>query len=240
MVWPDPGMCIARVRDWQSPGLRKGRGLMSETTMKGIIGRKVGMTQVFDETGAVIPVTVIEAGPCYVTQIKTEETDGYTAIQLGFEDVEPRKLNLPQRGHLQRVGRNLRTLREFRISDPSEYEVGQRIRADVFRPGQRVDVIGTSKGRGFAGVIKRHGFHRQAKTHGQTDRTRAPGAIGACTWPGRVWKGKKMPGHMGNVRKTVQNLVVVETDPERNLILVMGGVPGPRGGLVLVQEGRKQ
>jgi len=208
--------------------------------MKGIIGRKVGMTQVFDETGAVIPVTVIEAGPCYVTQVKTPDADGYSAVQLGFEEVEFRKLNLPERGHLKRVNRNLRVLREFRVSNPSEYEVGQCIQADIFAPGQRVDVIGTTKGRGFAGVIKRHGFHRQQKTHGQTDRTRAPGAIGACTWPGRVFKGKKMPGHMGNARKTAQSLLVVDADPERNLLLVMGGVPGSRGGLLLVQERRKQ
>lgn len=198
------------------------------------------MTQVFDQTGAVIPVTVIEAGPCYVTQVKSAATDGYTAIQLGFEEVESHKLNLPQRGHLKRGGKNLRILREFRVTDSSEYEVGQCIKADVFAAGSHVDVIGTSKGRGFAGVIKRHGFHRQMKTHGQTDRTRAPGAIGACTYPGRVFKGKKMPGHMGNVRKTVSNLAVVVADPERNLLLISGGVPGPNGGLVLVQEGRKQ
>ena len=227
--------------------------------MKGIIGKKVGMTQVFDETGQVIPVTVIEAGPCYVTQVKTEDADGYSAVQLGFEQVEQRKLSLPQRGHLRALAsasglgsatgasptgaspaRNLRVLREFRIPDVSEYQVGQMIQADIFNPGQRVDVVGTTKGRGFAGVIKRYGFHRQPKTHGMTDRVRAPGAIGACTWPGRVWKGKKMPGHMGNVRKTAQNLMVVLADPERNLLLVMGSVPGPNGGLVLVQEGRKQ
>jgi large subunit ribosomal protein L3 len=221
--------------------------------MKGIIGKKIGMTQVFDETGQVTPVTVIEAGPCYVTQVKTEPVDGYSAVQLGFEQVEAHRLNLPQRGHLraaasashQSVGEeasafNLRILREFRVSDPSGYEVGQKIEADIFAPGQRVDVIGTTKGRGFAGVIKRYGFHRQPKTHGQTDRVRAPGAIGACTWPGRVWKGKKMPGHMGHARKTAQNLLVVLADPERNLLLIRGGVPGPNGGLVLVQEGRKQ
>jgi large subunit ribosomal protein L3 len=208
--------------------------------MKGIIGRKVGMTQVFDETGAAVPVTVIEAGPCYVTQVKTAETDGYDAVQLGFDSVEQRKLNLPQRGHLRKVDKNLRVLREFRVTDPTEYSVGDVVQADVFGKGQRVDVVGTSKGRGFAGVIKRYGFHRQPKTHGMTDRVRAPGAIGACTWPGRVWKGKKMPGHMGNVRKTVQNLLVVDADPERNLLLVRGGVPGPNGALVLVQENRKQ
>ena len=213
--------------------------------MKGIIGKKIGMTQIFDETGQAISVTVIEAGPCYATQVKTEDADGYSAVQLGFEQVEQRKLSLPQRGHLRAlasagVDRNLRVLREFRVSDGSDYQVGQMIQADIFGPGQRVDVVGTTKGRGFAGVIKRYGFHRQPKTHGQTDRVRAPGAIGACTWPGRVWKGKKMPGHMGNVRKTAQNLLVILADPERNLLLVRGSVPGPNGGLVLVQEGRKQ
>jgi large subunit ribosomal protein L3 len=217
--------------------------------MRGIIGKKIGMTQVFDETGEVTPVTVIEAGPCYVTQVKTEQVDGYSAIQLGYEPVEPHKLSLPERGHLRAAASaagaataalNLRVLREFRVSDSSGYEVGQKVEADIFAPGQRVDVIGTTKGRGFAGVIKRYGFHRQPKTHGQTDRVRAPGAIGACTWPGRVWKGKKMPGHMGHARKTAQNLLVVLADPERNLLLVRGGVPGPNGGLVLVQEGRKQ
>lgn len=131
-------------------------------------------------------------------------------------------------------------LREFRVRDAAEYEVGQCIRADIFEPGQHVDIVGKTKGRGFAGAIKRHGFHRQSQTHGQTDRVRATGAIGACTWPGRVWKGKKMPGHMGNVRKTSQNVEVILADPERNLILIMGSVPGPNGGLVMVQEGRKQ
>lgn len=208
--------------------------------MRGIIGKKLGMTQVFDDTGAVLPVTVIEVGPCWVTQVKTPETDGYSAVQLGFEEVEPRKLNLPERGHLQPVGRNLRVLREFRITDPSEYEVGQVIKADIFASGQHVDVVGKTKGRGFAGAIKRHGFSRQAQTHGQTDRVRAPGAIGACTWPGRVWKGKKMPGRMGGVRKTSQNVEVILADAERNLLLVMGSVPGPNGGLVLVQEARKR
>jgi large subunit ribosomal protein L3 len=208
--------------------------------MKGIIGRKVGMTQVFGPTGQALPVTVIEAGPCYVTQVKTPDTDGYAAVQLGFDEVESRKLNLPQRGHLKRVGRNLRVLREFRVRDVSEYEVGQCIKADIFRAGQHVDVIGKSKGRGFAGAIKRHNFSQQAKSHGQTDRVRAPGAIGACSWPGRVWKGKKMPGHMGNVRRTSQNVEIILADPERNLLLVMGSVPGPNGALVLVREGRKQ
>ena len=208
--------------------------------MKGIIGRKVGMTQVFGVTGQALPVTVIEAGPCYVTQVKHRDTEGYEAVQLGFDEVESRKLNLPQRGHLKPVGRDLRVLREFRINESEAYEVGQCIKADVFQRGQRVDIVGTTKGRGFAGAIKRHGFRRQPKTHGQTDRTRAPGAIGACTWPGRVWKGKKMPGRMGDVRNTSQNVEVILADPERNLILIMGSVPGPNGGIVLVQEARKR
>ena len=198
------------------------------------------MTRIFVEDGSAVPVTVIEAGPCYVTQVKTDDTDGYCAIQLGFDEVEARRLNLPQRGHLKPVGRNLRVLREFRMNDVSEYEVGQPVKADAFRAGQRVDIIGTTKGRGFAGAIKRHRFHRQPKTHGQTDRVRAPGAIGACTWPGRVWKGKKMPGHMGNSRSTSQNIEVVLADAERNLLLVMGSVPGPNGAIVLVQDARKQ
>ena len=208
--------------------------------MKGIIGRKVGMTQVFGPTGQALPVTVIEAGPCYVTQVKHSATDGYEAVQLGFDEVESRKLNLPQRGHLKSVGRDLRVLREFRINDPEEFEVGQCIKADIFQSGQRVDIVGTTKGRGFAGAIKRHGFRRQPKTHGQTDRVRAPGAIGACPWPGRVWKGKKMPGRMGNARNTSQNVEIVLADPERNLLLVMGSVPGPNGGIVLVHEARKR
>jgi large subunit ribosomal protein L3 len=224
MMQPDVG--------WQS--------LSPKNAMKGIIGRKLGMTQVFGQTGEVLPVTVIEVGPCYVTQIKTDDNDGYCAIQLGFDEVETRRLNLPQRGHLKPVGRNLRVLREFRMNDVSEYELGQPVKADIFRAGQRVDIIGKTKGRGFAGTIKRHRFHRQPKTHGQTDRVRAPGAIGACTWPGRVWKGKKMAGHMGNSRSTSQNIVVVLADAERNLLLVMGSVPGPNGGIVLVQEARKQ
>ena len=208
--------------------------------MKGIIGRKIGMAQIFDEQGTAIPVTIVEAGPCFVTQIKTGEKDGYSAIQLGYEEIPSRKLNLPQRGHLRAAEKDLRILREFRASDVSDFEIGQCIKVDVFAPGERVDVIGTSKGRGFSGVIKRHGFHRQPVTHGQTDRTRAPGSIGACAYPGHVIKGKKMPGQYGNVRITSQNLLVMIADPERNLLAVRGSVPGPNGGLVLVRERRKQ
>ncbi|MBN1933258.1 MAG: 50S ribosomal protein L3 [Anaerolineae bacterium] len=208
--------------------------------MKGLIGKKVGMTHIFDERGAAIPVTVIEAGPCYVTQIKTKEKDGYSAVQLGYQEVDARKLNLPERGHLKAASKNLRVLREFRTLRTENLELGQCLKVDVFAAGDWVDIIGTSKGRGFAGVIKRHGFSRQPTTHGMTDRTRTTGSIGACTYPGHVIKGKKMPGHMGSVRVTSQNVRVVIADAERNLLAVLGSVPGPNGGLVLIQEGRKQ
>ncbi|MGQ9456885.1 MAG: 50S ribosomal protein L3 [Anaerolineae bacterium] len=209
--------------------------------MKGIIGRKMGMTQIFDEMGEVIPVTVIQAGPCYVTQVKTEETDGYNAVQLGFEEVPPRKLNLPLVGHLKRAGvPALRYLREFRTKDAAQYRPGQKVTVEVFSPGDHVDVVGTSKGRGFAGGVKRHGFGGGPKTHGQSDRHRAPGSVSSGTTPGRVWKGKRMAGHMGNRRVTAQNLTIVRVDVGRNLLVVRGPVPGPRNGLVVVKEARKQ
>ncbi len=208
--------------------------------MKGIIGRKVGMTQIFDEKGNVIPVTVIEAGPCWVTQVRTAERDGYVAIQLGFGETKPKRLTQGQMGHLRRNNlAPLRYLREFRIKHGDvDVQEGQEIKADVFTPGERVDVIGTSKGRGFAGTIKRHGFHRQPKTHGQSDRERAPGSIGAGTNPGRVIKGLKMSGRMGNERVTTENLEVVRVDPERNLIAVRGSIPGVKGGIVLIKPAR--
>jgi len=199
------------------------------------------MTQLFDEKGEVIPVTVIEAGPCYVAQIKTEESDGYRAIQLGFEETKPKRLTRGQQGHLK--GNNLpllRYLREIRVKDETPYQVGQRITVDIFQAGERVDIVGKSKGRGFAGVIKRHGFRRQPRTHGQSDRERAPGSIGATTGTARVFKGKRMAGRMGNARVTSQNLLVALVDPERNLLAVRGSVPGPKGGLVLVKPARKQ
>ena len=209
--------------------------------MNGIIGKKVGMTQIFDERGEVIPVTVIEAGPCFVVQKKTIERDGYEAIQLGFEEVKPKRLTGGQRGHLRKSNLPpLRYLREIRASDLEEYEEGQKITVSVFDVGDRVDVVGTSKGRGFAGAIKRHGFKRQPKTHGQSDRERAPGSAGSTTTPGRVYKGKRMPGHMGNARVTVQNLQIVLVDPERNLLAVKGAVPGARNGLLIIKEARKQ
>ncbi len=215
--------------------------------MKGIIGRKVGMTQIFDEQGRAIPVTVIEAGPCYVTQIRTQEKDGYTAVQLGFDEVPARKngqsrLNKPKRGHLRRNGLNLpdlRVLREFRVKDIDVKE-GDKIRADVFQEGDRVDVVGTSKGRGFAGTVKRHGFNRQPKTHGQSDRERAPGSIGATSTPGRVMKGMRMAGRMGGERVTIQNLEVIAVDAEKNLLAVRGSVPGAKGGILLIKPARKR
>ncbi|MCR4405464.1 MAG: 50S ribosomal protein L3 [Anaerolineae bacterium] len=209
--------------------------------MKGILGKKVGMTQIFDERGDVIPVTVIEAGPCFVVQKRTKERDGYRGIQLGFEEVKPKRLNKGQLGHLRKNNMPpLRYLREIRISEKDEYEEGQKITVGIFTVGERVDVVGVSKGRGFAGTVKRHGFNRQPKTHGQSDRERAPGSIGSTTTPGRVYKGKRMAGHMGNARVTAQNLQVVMVDPERNLLAVKGAVPGARGGLVIIKEARKQ
>ncbi|QPC85176.1 50S ribosomal protein L3 [Phototrophicus methaneseepsis] len=207
--------------------------------MKGMIGRKVGMTQVFDEQGNVIPVTVIEAGPCYVTQIRDAERDGYAAIQLGFEETKPQRLTKGQIGHLQKNNLPaLRILREFRVrnGDATELAEGVEIKVDVFSEGDVVDVIGTSKGRGFAGTIKRHGFARGPKTHGQSDRMRSPGSIGMCAAPGRTLKGQRMAGRMGNDRVTVQNLKVVRIDSEKNLLAVRGSVPGARGGIVIIKS----
>lgn len=204
--------------------------------IKGMIGRKVGMTQVFDANGNVIPVTVIEAGPCYVTQIRTAESNGYTAVQLGFSETKPKRLTKGQLGHLKRNNLPaLRYLREFRINGDIDVEEGQEIKVDVFNAGERVDVIGTSKGRGFAGTIKRHNFRRQNKTHGQSDRERAPGSAGATTTPGRTLPGQRMAGRMGNDRVTAQNLEVVVIDAERNLIAVRGSVPGAKGGIVMIK-----
>lgn len=205
--------------------------------MKGILGKKAGMTRVFDDSGEVTPVTIIEAGPCYVTQIKTEKKDGYQAIQLGFG--EAKRLNKPQRGHLPKGVPDVRYLQEIRVDDVSAYEIGQKIDAGIFSPGEMVDVTGTSKGKGFAGVMKRHGFGGGPTTHGQSDRARAPGSIGSTSTPGRVFKGKRMPGRMGNRRCTVQNLEVVLVDPERNLLAVKGAVPGSKGELVTIKTAVK-
>lgn len=208
--------------------------------MKSIIGKKVGMTQIFDESGNVTPVTVIEAGPCFVTQVRTADRDGYMAIQLGFDECKPNRLTQGQLGHLRRNDLPpLRYLREFRVKDNNvDVEEGQEIKVDVFELGERVDVIGTSKGRGFAGTIKRHGFHRGPKTHGQSDRERAPGSVGMCASPGRTLPGKRMSGRMGNDRTTMENLEVMVVDVERNLLAVRGSVPGAKNGIVMIKPAR--
>lgn len=208
---------------------------------KGLIGKKIGMTQIFDESGLAIPVTLIEAGPCYVTQIRRPEKDGYSAVQLGFEEVKPKRLTGGRLGHLKRNSLPpLRYLREFRVKDPSVEEGATINVADAFEVGERVDVVGTSKGKGFQGAVKRHGFAGGPRTHGQSDRLRAPGSRGSTTTPGRVFKGARGPGHMGFDRVTVQNLDVVLVDAERNLLGVRGAVPGPRGGLLVIREARKR
>jgi large subunit ribosomal protein L3 len=205
--------------------------------MKGIVGRKVGMTQIFDDAGEVSPVTIIEAGPCYVTQIKTKPKDGYEAIQLGFG--EAKRLNKPLRGHLPRGVPDVRYLREIKVDDISAFEIGQKIDAGIFSIGELVDVTGISKGKGFAGAMKRHGFGGGPATHGQSDRARAPGSIGSTSTPGRVFKGMRMAGHMGSQRTTVQNVKVVLVDPERNLLAVKGAVPGAKRGLVTIRSAVK-
>ncbi len=208
--------------------------------MAEILGKKVGMTQIVDEKGIIIPVTVIEAGPCYVTQKKTVENDGYSAIQLGFGDLRQKSLNKPKAGHLKKSGTPaVKYLREFRVANSDDYQEGQKIDASIFAAGDMVDVIGTSKGKGFAGGVKRHGFSGGPKTHGQSDRWRAPGSVGAGTTPGRVWKGTKMAGRMGNDRVTVQNLKVALVDVEKNVIAVRGAVPGAKNGLVIVRKAVK-
>jgi large subunit ribosomal protein L3 len=211
-----------------------------EEQVKGILGRKIGMTQLFDDSGAVVPVTVIEAGPCYVTQVKAENTDGYNAIQFGFEEVPERKLTKGQLGHLSRANvPKLRFVRELRLASEAGHTLGDVIKADVFAEGEMVDVTGTSKGKGFAGAVKRHGFRGGPKTHGQSDRHRAPGSRGAGTTPGHTFPGAKGPGQMGNKRVTVLNLKVALVDAERNLIAVQGAVPGPNKGLVFVRTAVK-
>ncbi len=200
------------------------------------------MTQIFTDEGVMVPVTVLEVGPCYVTQIKTPETDGYAAVQLGFGEVKEKRLTQGVRGHLKRANvPPLRTLREFRVQpeELAEFKLGQKVLVDLFNEGDLVDVTGTSKGKGFQGGVKRHNFNRQPKTHGQSDRERAPGSAGAGSTPGRVYKGKRMPGHMGHERVTVQNLKVMRVDPERNLLAVRGAVPGPKNGLVTISLARK-
>ena len=203
--------------------------------IQGIIGEKIGMSQVFREDGRVVPVTVILAGPCTITQIKTKERDGYEAVQVGHTQVK--RLNKPLRGHLGRNG-PFRHLKELPVDGLEGLQVGQQIRVDLFKTGNKVDVIGTSKGRGFQGTMKRHGFHGGPRTHGQSDRARAPGSIGAGTDPARVLKGKKMAGHMGNTRVTVKNLEVVQVDVDRNVLLLKGGVPGAPSSLLMIRKVR--
>lgn len=205
---------------------------------KAIIGKKVGMTQLFDESGRVIPVTVIQAGPCTVTQVRTEERDGYKAVQLGYEDIAERKLSKGERGHLEKAGVGLKKfLKEFALE--GEYSTGDVIKADVFAAGDRVDITGVSKGKGYAGVIKRHGFHRTAVSHGGGPVHRHQGSMGSATDSSRVFPGKKMAGHMGSEQVTVLNLDVVKADAELGVIAVRGAVPGPRGGLVYLRNSVK-
>ena len=208
--------------------------------LKGLIGKKVGMTQIFDSTGAALPVTLIEAGPCYVTQVRLPETDGYSAVQLGFKEVKPKRLAGGQLGHLKRNNLPpLRFLREFRVKNP-ELKEGDKVTVELFKVGEHVDVVGTSKGKGFAGVVKRYHFAGGPKTHGASDRLRAPGSNGMTTTPGRVFKGSRRPGHMGSERVTASNLKIVLVDVERNLLGVHGAVPGAKDGVVLINEARKQ
>jgi large subunit ribosomal protein L3 len=208
--------------------------------LKGLIGKKIGMTQIFDSDGVAIPVTVIEAGPCYVTQVRTPENDGYSAVQLGFVEAKPKRLTGGQLGHLKRNNlQPLRVLREFRVKTPDVQE-GDQVTVGSFATGEKVDVVGTSKGKGFQGGVKRYHFKGGPKTHGQSDRHRAPGSRGSGTTPGRVYKGARGAGHMGNDRVTASGLKVVLVDAERNLIGVRGSVPGAKGGVVLIKEARKQ
>lgn len=206
---------------------------------KGILGKKVGMAQIFTGEGRAIPVTVIEAGPCIVVQKKTPEKDGYSAIQIGFGEKRERLFTKPAKGHFSKSGvRPLRFLRELRVEDPEAYQVGQEIKADVFNPGEKVDVSGISKGKGFAGGIKRHGFHRGPMAHGSKYHRR-PGSLGA-KGPAKVFKGRKLPGHLGAGRVTVQNLEVIKVDAGRNMLAIKGAVPGPRGALVMVKPSVKK
>ena len=206
--------------------------------MKGILGRKVGMTQVFTEQGEVIPVTVVEAGPVVVTQVKTIENDGYNAVQVGFVDAKEKSLNKPQKGHLAAANTLKKHLKEFRVESVDAYTVGQELKADVFAAGEMIDVTGISKGKGFQGPIKRHGQSRGPESHGSRYHRR-PGSMGACSFPGRVFKNKKLAGHMGSVKVTVQNLEVVRVDADKNFILVKGAIPGAKGSIVTIKEAVK-
>ena len=207
---------------------------------KGLIGKKIGMTQIFDEAGKVVPVTVIEAGPCVVTQLKTAENDGYEAVQLGYGDTSPKHVNKPMTGHFKKNDLPFkRTLKEFRLDDISNVNVGDIVKADVFAVGDIIDVSGVSKGKGFQGAIKRHNQHRLKETHGSGPVVRQAGSMGACSSPSRIFKGKGMAGHMGAENVTVQNLVIVKIDAENNLIAVKGAIPGAKGGIIVLTDSVK-
>lgn len=207
---------------------------------KGIIGKKLGMTQLFDENGKVVPVTVIEAGPCTVVQKKTVESDGYQAVQLGFGEVSAKRVNKPAKGHFAKADvAPKKTLREFRLADISAMNVGDILKADVFAAGDHIDVVGVSKGKGYAGTIKRWNGHRMRESHGTGPVARHAGSMGACSTPSRVFKGKKLPGHLGAERVTIQNLTVVKVDAENNLIAIKGAVPGPKGAVVCISDSVK-
>jgi large subunit ribosomal protein L3 len=211
-----------------------------EKQVTAILGTKLGMTQVFDENNRVVPVTVVQAGPCVVTQVRTKENDGYSAVQLAFGAVDPRRVNKPETGHFAKAGVTPRRhLVELRTSDAGEYQLGQEVTASVFETGAVVDVVGTSKGKGTAGVMKRHGFSGLGASHGVQRKHRSPGSIGGCATPGRVFKGLKMAGRMGHVRVTTQNLTLHRVDAESGLLLIKGAVPGPKGGLLLVKTAAK-
>ena len=208
--------------------------------IKGILGEKLGMTQVWDENNRVVPVTVVKAGPNVVTQIRTNDRDGYESVQLAFGEIDPRKVNKPLQGHFTKAGVTPRRhLVELRTVDAAEYTLGQEITAEVFEAGVRVDVTGTSKGKGTAGVMKRHGFKGLGASHGTQRKHRSPGSIGGCATPGRVFKGLRMAGRMGGVRQTTQNLTIHAVDAEKGLLLIKGAVPGPRGGIVLIRTAAK-
>ena len=209
-------------------------------TVKGVLGEKLGMTQVWDEENRLVPVTVIQAGPCVVTQVRNAETDGYDAVQIAYGAIDPRKVNQPQSGHFAKAGATPRRhLVELRTADASEYSLGQEVTVELFENGQSIDVTGTTKGKGFAGVMKRHGFAGVSASHGAHRNHRKPGSIGGCATPGRVFKGMRMAGRMGGVRQTTQNLTIHAVDADKGLLLVKGAVPGPRGGVVLVRTAVK-
>ncbi len=210
------------------------------TNVKGILGEKLGMTQVWDDANRVVPVTVVKAGPCVVTQVRTPEVDGYEAVQIAYGAIDPRKVTKPQTGHFAKAGVTPRRhLVEIRTGDAASYTLGQELSAELFEAGQTIDVVGTTKGKGFAGVMKRHGFHGVGASHGAHRNHRKPGSIGACATPGRVFKGVRMAGRMGGERQTTQGLTVHAVDAEQGLILIKGAVPGPKGGLVFVRTAAK-